>query len=187
MIPRNTQPETIYLKPEEMAFCKRPTIVNTVLGSCLSITMHHQRSGFGAICHAFLPQCPCKNWCRETSETSRAGCPKKYTYVDCVLPEMMNRFQSCGYKMQEVEIKIFGGANSLTETLNSQSIGSLNIAEAMEIVKKQGLRPKVTDVGGRRGRKIRFFSHTGEVQLKRLNRQLLQEHLYQKGSHGQKN
>ena len=186
MISRNTKPkpETIYLKPEEMAFCQSPTVVSTVLGSCLSITMHHQRSGFGAICHAFLPQCPCKNWCRETN---RARCPKKYTYVDCVLPEMMNRFHRCGYQMQEVEIKIFGGANSLTETLNSPSVGSLNIAEAMEIVKRQRLRPKVADVGGRRGRKIRFFSHTGEVQLKRLNRQLLQEHRYQKGFHEQKN
>jgi chemotaxis protein CheD len=165
VITSHENPAAIYLKSEEMAFCASPTVVNTVLGSCVSITMHHPRSGLGAICHAFMPQCPQKRTCRQED---RASCLKKYTYVDCVIPRMMNRFRQYGYNLAELEIKVFGGANSNRDESVATGVGHLNILEAMKVIDSQSLWPKAADVGGRQGRKIRFFSHTGEVLLKRL-------------------
>ena len=48
-------PELIYLHPAQMCFCGRPSRVETVLGSCVAVTMWNARLQIGCICHAVLP------------------------------------------------------------------------------------------------------------------------------------
>ena len=48
----------VYLKPGELHFATGPTVVSTVLGSCVSVTMFDRLSGAAAICHALLPEGP---------------------------------------------------------------------------------------------------------------------------------
>jgi chemotaxis protein CheD len=156
--------QTVYLKAGEMVFSGEPSVVMTVLGSCLSVTMLHRRSGFAAICHALLPRCPERRHCG-------AHCDRRAKYVECVVPRMVRQFNEAGANLRELEVKVFGGADMFSSRAGggaSISIGKQNIEIALEVLEKAGLRVLVRDVGGTQGRKIFFNTETGEVLLKRL-------------------
>ena len=48
----------VYLQPGEMFLALEPTIIRTLLGSCVGVSFWSRRMGIGALCHAMLPQCP---------------------------------------------------------------------------------------------------------------------------------
>jgi chemotaxis protein CheD len=68
---------------------------------------------------------------------------------------------------------MFGGADTLNTNPERQGIsapvGRLNVMKARAVLEARGLKVLVTDVGGSQGRKIFFYTHTGEVLLKRLS------------------
>jgi chemotaxis protein CheD len=148
---------TIYLKPGEHYFTASPTIVSTVLGSCVSITMHNQEYQMSAICHAVLP------------EEIIPGEP--YRYVDSAIAAMLRMFGRHGIYKSDLVVKLFGGSNILPPSQNSyrdMTVGMQNILSAQQIIKNEQLNLLASDVGGTRGRKLFFYTHTGEIYLKRL-------------------
>jgi chemotaxis protein CheD len=156
----------VYLKPGEMHFSAEPCIVATVLGSCLSVTMYHKRSGLGGICHGLLPVCKGRQECHGESLEG-------FKYVDCSVRRMVRLFDQHKVRRSEIEVKCFGGADMFNKQIDRPSmlsIGRQNISSAEQILKSEGLRMHVVDVGGQQGRKIFFYTHTGEVYLKRLRR-----------------
>jgi chemotaxis protein CheD len=161
---RGEELPTVHLKAGEIYCTDQPTVVVTVLGSCLSVVLHHSRLGIGGICHGVLPSCPNKKKCAE-------GCPKKFTYVDCSIRQMTKLFESFGSDRSEIKAKCFGGADLFSRPIEKPgllSVGRQNSKIAEETIKSEGLRLVKRDVGGQQGRKILFYTHTGEVLLKRL-------------------
>lgn len=155
MIPRGPLLESIYLKPGELAVAERPALVSTVLGSCVAVTLFNPRLGVGAICHAMLPLA--------------AGRPG-FKFVDNSLQHMLQRFERLGVSRTELVAKLFGGADMFQaqQPPATQTVGRQNVQAATTLLQQQGLRLVATDTGGRQGRKLLFYSHTGEVLLKRL-------------------
>jgi chemotaxis protein CheD len=156
--------QIVYLKAGEMLFSKEPSVVMTVLGSCLTVTMFHRRSGFAAICHGLLPLCPKRRHCD-------ALCGQQAKYVECVVPWMVRQFNEAGADLREIEVKMFGGADMFSSRGGggaALSIGKQNIEAALEVIEKARLRVLARDAGGTQGRKIFFNTETGEVLLKRL-------------------
>jgi chemotaxis protein methyltransferase CheR len=161
---RASELPVVYLKPAELCVTDKPTIVRTVLGSCLAVTMFNRRLGVSAICHALLPQ-------YDPKDLSNNHFLEKLKYVDYVIPKMLAKMKSYNIKPEEIEIKVFGGAdmlNTQAEQARNQPVGRLNVETAIKVLEAEGLRPKTSDVGGTFGRKIFFYTHTGEVLLKRL-------------------
>lgn len=162
---RNAEPgqETLYLKPAEMILSDRPVLVTTVLGSCVSIVLHHHRRQYGAICHAMLP----RGGCREEDHLR---------YVDCSILKMVEELRRRGIRLTELEVKLFGGADMWDfHQEDRESVGRQNIEAAREILQMLGLRITASSVGGPRGRKIHFFTGTGEV-LVQYQRRLKPHH-----------
>ena len=153
--------EKVYLKPSELCISRVPTLVTTILGSCVAVTMRHPKLGVSAICHALQPDCS-----RRSAGCLR-HCEKKYQYASCVIPEMLYRLETLGANREMLEVKLFGGATVLT-TSNNQSIGRQNVDVALSTLKQLGFNLKAHQVGGTRGRKIIFNTHTGEVSLKHI-------------------
>ncbi len=146
----------IYLKPGKLYVADCPTIVTTLLGSCLSVTMFSPRHRIGAMCHAILPNE--KGFCWD---------PR---YVDSSIMIMLKNFARLSIKPSSLLIKMFGGADIDTSEDGGKalSVGSRNIAAALRVIKERNLTLAASDVGGVKGRKIRFHSHTGEVYLQRV-------------------
>jgi chemotaxis protein CheD len=88
----------VYLKAGEMHYAERPSLVVTVLGSCLSVTMHCRRLGIGGICHGLLPSCEDRRACSK-------GCSTGFKYVDCSLRQMIELFDRAGARRRDVEVK----------------------------------------------------------------------------------
>ena len=155
-----TYADTIYLHPGELCVCDEPTKVITVLGSCVSVTLFNPRLCLGAICHATLPEC------RSTAKCV-SPCIEAFKFMDCAMKYMLGAFRERGVMNKEIEIKIFGGADTLLSQ-SSNTIGSKNVQAALTILREEHLSVVAMDVGDSFGRKLIFFSHTGEVLLKRL-------------------
>ena len=132
----------------------------TVLGSCVSVTLFSRRLRIGAICHGALPHCRKVNKCPEL-------CEDAFKYVDCSVRYMIERMRGFGCADKEIEVKLFGGADTLSSK-KENTIGSMNVKMALEIISHEHLRVTAADVGDSFGRKIIFLTHTGDVYLKRL-------------------
>ncbi len=157
----------VYLNPGEMYFSAEPAMVMTVLGSCLSITMFSRQRGLGGICHGLLPKCGLQK------KECHGECLDGFKYVDCSIRRMVQLFDRYKVKRGEIEVKCFGGADMFSRVIErpgTVSIGRQNVMTAEQILKSEGLKLHVVDVGGLQGRKIFFNTRTGEVLLKRLRR-----------------
>ncbi len=143
----------------------RPTVVSTVLGSCVAVTLFSRRLGMGAICHAFLPTVAGSRYSSIDEE------PQPCRFVDSALERMFLSMERLGAKPKEMEIKVFGGAAGYATGIGPEtglSMGPKNVAQVDQELERRGLHPQVRDVGGPRGRKIFFLTSTGEIWLKRL-------------------
>lgn len=163
MSPRPEPPAAVYLKPGEVHIAQTPTVVTTVLGSCVSVTMFAPAAGIGAICHGLLPACREKRSCD-------GSCTEGFKYVECSIQRMAERFKKLGIPPHEIEVKLFGGADMISAKGrgNATNVGRQNIDIALQALEGEGLTLATYDVGGNGGRKIHFYTHTGEVLLKRL-------------------
>lgn len=86
---------------------------------------------------------------------------------------MVRRFRESGIPAEDIEIKLFGGADMIMFRRNSRSydnqrVGRKNILKAREIARNLNMSFTRADVGGTLGRTIYFDTETGEVWLKRL-------------------
>jgi chemotaxis protein CheD len=163
---RGVNGQHVYLKPGELFFSRQPAVVTTVLGSCISATFLHRSTGCAAICHAIQPHCPHPGHCQEACEM--AG-----RYAVCAIEAMIRRMAAAGVRPRDIEIKLFGGAAMIVRSSSrpaSVAMGQQNVIAAMHTINKDGLILKVADVGGTFGRKIIFYTNTGEILLKRLGR-----------------
>jgi chemotaxis protein CheD len=157
-----SQVPTLFLKPGEMVFSAEPVVITTLLGSCVAVTMFNKRLRLGAICHALLPSCRREDDCNHQD----AG-----KYVECAIGMMLERFNVHGVLHNEVEAKLFGGSD-MFDTIDGRrlSVGMQNQEMALKMLEQASVRILTRDLGGPRGRKIMFHTHTGEVFLKRMRK-----------------
>jgi chemotaxis protein CheD len=146
----------IYLKPGEVLVSRKPVLVSTVLGSCVAVTMFSASCGFGAICHAMLPE--------------NAGRDNDLRYVDTALQHIYDKIMKYGIG-NDLVIKLFGGAQVLNVGENNcekPTIGEQNISKAESVLASFGLQISVRDTGGLKGRKLFFCTRNGDVYIRRI-------------------
>jgi chemotaxis protein CheD len=163
-----TEPEDelteVYLQPGEMFFAREPTIIRTLLGSCVGVTFWSKRLGIGAMCHGMLPECP--------KHPSKKLPPEVgYRYVDFSIRGIARKFDELGARRSEVQVKLFGGADVLLGgpgTLDRPTVGSLNCDSALDVLSAEGFQVTASSLRGTSGLNIHFDTGNGEVQLRRL-------------------
>jgi chemotaxis protein CheD len=170
---------TIYLKPGEVLFGLEPTRVITVLGSCVSVIMYYRPGKIGAICHAVMPAQ------EEAAKKNRSNAKDELQYVDSSVQWMLARFEKIGIKGIDLEVKIFGGSELFYDSKKydrSISVGKKNVEMALKTIQAKNLKLKAWNVGGNKGRKVIFYTDTGEVFTKFVNKVEPQVALYMTGS-----
>ncbi|MBF0624191.1 MAG: chemotaxis protein CheD [Magnetococcales bacterium] len=153
------------LQPGELHIATRPTVVTTILGSCVSLTLFHPSSRTGAICHGVMPR---RDKGRERLSPPFPEVEDCFRFVDCAIRHMIGFFDRQGLGRSALTAKLFGGGDMFATSAGQISIGRQNVAVALQEVKDHALRLAASDVGGLTGRKIVFLTHTGQVFLKRL-------------------
>ncbi|HEY1809416.1 MAG TPA: chemotaxis protein CheD [Acidobacteriaceae bacterium] len=153
----------IYVQPGEVHLVQVPTILRTVLGSCVGVTFWNERLGIGALCHPMLPRCP-------EEESGRMSVAALRRYVDWAIREVAKQLDALGAKRHETEVKVFGGADVL-EVEHSEArptVGRMNADRALQILKEEGYSVIAQRLGGRQGVHIDFLTTNGEVRLRKL-------------------
>jgi len=147
--------DKISIQPGELYLTRQPALLQTILGSCVGLTFWCARLGVGALCHGVLPRSP-----------AGAIVPEGFRYVDFSIRYLADAFDGLGASREELEIKLFGGADVLTSIAadgRRPTVGSLNCQTAWEVLGHEGFRTRASDLGGKRGRTICFNTATGEV------------------------
>jgi chemotaxis protein CheD len=152
------------LQPGELYLARTPAILRTILGSCVSVTFWNARLGAGAMCHGVLPQAP-PVW------PPNFNASDGYRFVDFSIRYLAQQFDSLGARRDELEVKLFGGADVLpllNERRDRATVGALNCQTAIRVLDEERLNVVASDLGGVRGRRIHFHTGTGEVLVQRL-------------------
>jgi chemotaxis protein CheD len=153
----------IYVQPGESYLVSEPTVLRTVLGSCVGITFLVPRLGIGALCHPMLPHCPDG---RQNGMSVHAG----RRYVDFTIRDMARHLDSLGVVRSEAVVKLFGGGDVLAVIDGSSrpTVGKLNGEEAFKVLEAEGFSVCACRLGGNSGVHLEFSTATGEVLVRRL-------------------
>ena len=152
----------VHVNIGDCVFATRPMLLTTVLGSCVCATFHHPKLQAGGMFHAMLPDV---GMARPDS--------RPCMFADQAVASLVARFRARGMDPADLEVKLFGGANTMIsrqpQTLRDVlDVGRKNVASAHAALASFGLRPVAEDTLGVRGRKLFFATGTGEVWLTRL-------------------
>jgi len=161
--PEEPLPE-VYVQPGESHLVPQPTVLRTVLGSCVGVTFLVPRLGIGALCHPMLPRWPAH---RLPGLSVFAG----RRYVDFAIRDMAHQLDKLGAHRRETEVKLFGGADVLSvgDGFSRPTVGKLNCESAIKVLDEEGFIVSACSLGGDSGVHIQFETGTGEVLLRRLD------------------
>ena len=153
----------VYVQPGESHLVKEPTILRTVLGSCVGIAFRIPRIGIAALCHPMLPNYPAKPLPDRSLAAGRR-------YVDFTIRDIAQQFDQFGVVRSEVQVKLFGGGDVLLVATESTrpTVGKMNIDTALRVLREEGFEVVASSLGGPDGVNIQFHTGTGEVLLRRL-------------------
>ena len=160
----DTELPVVNLHPGELFVAQEPTLIATILGSCVSVCLFCPRQQTGAMCHGVMPV-------RQdlSVEDSFRFVESSVRYMVEILTHGEVLCPNAG-----LVAKIFGGADVLDvhfgPLTGARSIGAMNIKAAREALARYNVSVAVEEVGGVYGCKLFFYSHTGEVLLRRIPR-----------------
>ena len=145
-----------YLYPSALIVSNTPTIIKTVLGSCVSVCLHDKEKKIGGINHFMLPF-----W-----RGNELASPK---FGNIAMDRLLNKMIKSGASKESLVAKVFGGAALLNFLNDHYRIGIKNVEIAKLFLRENKIPIVGSDVGGSEGRKILFNTDTGEIYLKRIH------------------
>jgi chemotaxis protein CheD len=141
----------IFLYPASLYAESEPAQVVTILGSCVAVCLWDPVQQIGGINHYMLPL-----WNGQGLASPRYG--------NIAVEKLIARMEYLGCKRTDLKAKVFGGGEVIESGTNQFQIGKRNIALAREALTEYGIPIVSSSVGGKLGRKILFFTDTGEVR-----------------------
>ncbi len=143
-----------FLHPGDVIVKDTPGVIHTVLGSCVAVTFHDPLLKIGGICHAMLPE---------------GGGEGEYRFLDQALEFLVCRLKDAGANLGLLESRLFGGADvRQCPFQGGNNLGAKNIAKAESLLFDLGIPLVMKDVGGTCGRRLQFFPHSGESQVRKV-------------------
>ena len=160
----DTDLPVVNLHPGELFVAQEPTLIATILGSCVSVCLFCPKQKTGAMCHGVMPTRP------------DLSVEDSFRFVETSVHYMVEILTNGNLLCSNAGLvaKIFGGADVLEVRFgpasDARSIGAMNIKAAREALARYNVPVAVEKVGGVNGCKLFFYSHTGEVLLRRIPR-----------------
>ena len=87
----------IFLHPGDIYFGRAPTIVSTLLGSCVAATLWHPREKIGGMCHVVLPESP------------DGKCEMRYG--NCAIEEFAKQAAKFKTSAADYDVHVYGGSD----------------------------------------------------------------------------
>jgi chemotaxis protein CheD len=149
----------------QVRMAKEPTVLRTILGSCVGVCIYDRMKKIGGLAHILLPL-----------DTANGANPEKY--ADTAIPLLVQMLIKEGAKKEFLSAKIAGGASmfKFESNVTLGQIGDRNVEETKKMLAKLQIPLLEEDTGGNSGRVIDFYLTDGHLKVKAAG----QEKIYYK-------
>lgn len=137
---------------------RKPTVIKTVLGSCVAACLRDPVAGVAGMNHFMLPAPP--NGDGE-GDLARFGVH--------AMELLIGNIQKLGGERARLQAKVFGGGHVLEIPESADAVPQQNIRFIREFLREEGIPLLAHDLGGRSARLVLFDTATGAVRVKRLS------------------
>ncbi|MGE3075686.1 MAG: chemotaxis protein CheD [Dehalococcoidia bacterium] len=127
------------------------------LGSCIGISCYDPQAKVSGLAHILLPN----------SEGKRVEDREPARFADTGIDLLVQRMVEAGAVSRRLVVKVAGGAAVLgPANAEKFKIGQRNAEAITERLKRHGLRPGATDLGGTKGRTMELHPATGKTYVR---------------------
>jgi chemotaxis protein CheD len=148
-----------FLYPAALFASKTPYQISTILGSCVAVCFWDKVLNYGGICHYMLPY-----WNGEGLASPKYG--------NIAIEKLLEKMYSFGCEKHNIIAKAFGGGEVIDFKNPQFHIGKRNITLATEMLNEKRISIVSSSLGGKLGRKLIFYTQTGDVKQKYVQRQI---------------
>lgn len=135
----------------------RPTVVKTVLGSCISVCLRDPVTRVGGMNHFMLP---------DAGEGEAAST----RYGVYAMELLINECMKAGADRRRLEAKVFGGGHVLWIRESEENVPQRNMRFALQFLDTESIPIISRDIGGYATRSLLFFTDSGRALLKKMQR-----------------
>lgn len=144
----------VYLHAGQLHAAAAPTVITTVLGSCVAVCLYDPIAKVGGMNHFLLPL-PV-----EKERSPRFGA--------VAVPQLVEAVLQAGAARGSLVAKVFGGASVIAAMSRGRRLGEENAVLALRLLDEARIPVLDQDVGGSRGRKLVFFADEGTAWVRAL-------------------
>jgi len=146
----------IFVLPGEIALTRQPSVIATLLGSCVAVCLYNKQLKFGGMNHYMLPT---------GTDPSMMG-----KYGDYSTEKLVNSMLKVDANNRNLVAKVYGGGAVVGHLNSGFDIGVRNIEIAMKLMNRFGIDIAERMTGGDSGRKIFFDNYTGDVEMRLIQK-----------------
>jgi chemotaxis protein CheD len=150
----------------DMNVVRPPDAIRTSgLGSCVGVVIFDQLREIAGMAHIMLPD----------SSLSRDGQMNRAKYADTALQELVQRLVAEGARISAMKAKMAGGAQMFQFSTGSElmRIGPRNIEAVRTTLAALRIQILAEDVGGNSGRTIEFNPKTNMLNIRTVNKRVI--------------
>jgi two-component system chemotaxis response regulator CheB len=146
----------IFVLPGEIAITKQPSVIATLLGSCVAVCLYNTKGQYGGMNHYMLPT---------GANDSMMG-----KYGDYSTVKLIESMLKADPVVTNLVAMVYGGGAVVGHLNTGFDIGKRNIEVAFEILARYKIKVTERQTGGDSGRKIFFDNHTGAVEMRMIQK-----------------
>lgn len=136
---------------------KKDIVLQTLLGSCISVCLKEMNSGIAGINHFMLPA---------TGEIEDIIINEDARYGINAMELLINKMIKMGAQKKYIKAKVFGGGKVMDQELSN--VAEANIKFVKTYLNMENISVIASDVGGDYGRKIIFLPNNFDIYLKKI-------------------
>jgi len=141
----------------EIYASSKPAVIETILGSCVSVCMFDSQMSVGGMNHILLP-----------GKADMGNFDGAARYGINAMEMLINKLMKLGARRKNLQAKIFGGAHIIQSLELDNSPGLKNVSFAEKFMRIEGIPIVSRDTGGINARRVHFHTHSSDVYLKTL-------------------
>lgn len=147
----------VVLHPGDFYFTRvgeHRTVVRTLLGSCVAVTLWHPGAGIGGMCHYVMPK-------RGTRTDRRLD----GRYAEEAVRMFIDAVKQHGTRPREYEVGLFGGGSQFP-TQRGSDVHRQNVEAGRKLLQLAGFQVGAEHVGGTGPRVVELDLTTGTIRLR---------------------
>lgn len=149
-------PPILSIPPGGFLVSKTPSVLRTLLGSCVSACLFDPKQKIAGMNHYLLPDCPLN-----------IHPSIEWRYACRALPLLLEKMEQQGAQRQDLRASIFGGGD-VVSTLGRSQVGHKNVLAAQHFFQEQGIRIINQHTSGKHPRRLYFDTQSGQIKLECL-------------------